>query len=295
MSTVACGLYLGHRSSAYLSIDARLQASAFWNTFTFVLNGLVFILIGLQLPYILAGIRALALGRLLGLGLFFSAIVIALRLLWMFPGAWVSNQIDRRLLHRKQHFPDPRYVFIVGWTGMRGVLALAAAIALPEFLESGAPFPQRNLIIYFTFSVIFVTLVLQGLTLPAVIRRLGLSGFFGEDPEEREARRIIAQASLQFLQNARSEDSSGGTSVYDELIRVQRRRLSMLAPESHTDENSPLSDFDRFHSVAQEMRTVQRAALLRLHAENKVNDEVLRRLEHELDILEARFPASGHL
>ncbi|MGH9691746.1 MAG: Na+/H+ antiporter [Candidatus Acidiferrales bacterium] len=295
MSTVACGLYLGHRSSDYLSLDARLQATAVWNTFTFVLNGLVFILIGLQLPYILSGIRGLGLGKLLLLGLLFSAIVIVLRLLWMYPAAWTSNRIDHHLLGRPKLFPNLRYVFIVGWTGMRGVLALAAAIALPETLNNGAPFPERNAIIFFTFSVIFVTLVLQGLTLPAVIRGLGLAGIPSEDPEEDEARRALAKAALQYLEDARKDDRPEFESLYDELMLVQRRRLSILAPEPHDNENHPPENYARMRNLTREMRTVQRATLMRLHAENKINDEVLRRLEHELDILVARFPASGHL
>src|SRR4029077_16689206 len=143
LATVTCGLYLGHKSSLYLSIGARLRGYAVWETLTFVLNGFVFILIGLQLPYVLEGIHEYTLSRLLFLGAIFSAGVILLRLVWAYPGALASNFIRRRLLHQDEPLPRLRSVFIVGWTGMRGVVALAAAISLPEYLENGSPFPQR--------------------------------------------------------------------------------------------------------------------------------------------------------
>lgn len=294
MATVACGLYLGHRSSAYFSIDARLQAAAVWDTFTFVLNGIVFILIGLQLPYILEGTGGFSARELLALGLLFSAIVVALRLLWMYPAAWTSNRIADRL-GTSHPFPDQRYVFIAGWTGMRGVLALAAAFALPEVLRSGAPFPQRNMILFLAFSVIFVTLVAQGLTLPALIRRLGLAGISSTDPEEAHARRAMAKAAIEYLEHSREQDRPEFAPIHDEMIRVQRGRLGMLEPEPR-DEKIPAPDnFQRIRFLTQETRAIQRTTLMRLHRENKINDEVLRRLEHELDLLEARFPVSSHL
>ena len=124
LATVACGLYLGHKSSLYLSLGARIQGAAVWNTLTFVLNGFVFILLGLQLPYILEDIHGYTMGRLVALGGEFSLVVILLRLVWVYPGGWVSNFIRRRLLHQPEPFPDSRGVFVVGWSGMRGVLSL---------------------------------------------------------------------------------------------------------------------------------------------------------------------------
>src|SRR5579862_1280952 len=138
LATVACGLYLGHKSSLYYSRGARLTGRAVWDTLTFVLNGFVFILIGFQLPYILAGIRQYSMHQLLILGLAFSAVVILLRLVWVYPGAWLSYFIRRHFLHQEQeNTPSPGAIFIVGWNGMRGVVALAAAISLPEMLADG--------------------------------------------------------------------------------------------------------------------------------------------------------------
>jgi CPA1 family monovalent cation:H+ antiporter len=127
LAAVACGLYLGRRSATYFSSTVRIEAWAFWNTLTFVLNGIVFILIGLQLPYILGRIQHLSLGELLLRGALFSAVVILLRMIWMYPGAYFSYLIRRRLLGQPEPTPPARTVFIAGWAGMRGVVALAAA------------------------------------------------------------------------------------------------------------------------------------------------------------------------
>jgi len=206
LAVIACGLYLSRRSSEFFSATVRIQAWAVWDSLTFAINGLVFVLIGLQLPHVLAGIRGYSLLHLAFYGAMFSAIVIVLRLLWMYPGTFLARLIRRHLLHQTFPMPGPKQIFVVGWTGMRGVVALAAAIALPEVLSDGSPFPQRNLIIFLTFCVILVTLVLQGLTLPPLIRALGLAGQAGTQDEEEEARRFITSTALNHLESARSQD-----------------------------------------------------------------------------------------
>jgi monovalent cation/hydrogen antiporter len=293
-STVACGLYLGHKSSLYFSIGARLKSGAVWDTLTFILNGFVFILIGLQLPYILANIPAMNMGRLFELGLLFSAVVVLLRLLWVFPGSWLGNIIRRRLLHQPEPRPNPRAVFLVGWTGMRGVLALAAAIALPRYLENGSPFPQRDTMIFLTFSVIFVTLVLHGLTLPPLIRKLGLAGAEGKDPEELKARRAITEAALTYLEDIRDLDPPECAPVYNELIQAQRRRLHWH-DEPSADAGDRRHDYELFRDLTLKVQYVQRAALLNLRNQNEINDEVMRKLEREIDMVELRYSPTEEL
>ncbi len=161
LAVVACGLYLSRKSSHFFSPTVRLQAWAVWESLTFILNGLVFVLIGLQLPYVMGAIRDHHPGTLILYGLAFSGLLILLRLMWMFPGAYLANVIRRRFLHQPEQLPPARHIFIVGWTGMRGVVSLAAAIALPQTLANGVPFAQRNMIVFLTFSVILVTLVLR--------------------------------------------------------------------------------------------------------------------------------------
>ncbi|MGH9682536.1 MAG: Na+/H+ antiporter [Candidatus Acidiferrales bacterium] len=294
LATVACGLYLGHKSSFYFSTAARLRSGAVWDTLTFVLNGFVFVLIGLQLPYILKGIETVSVGRLLLLGALFGAVVILLRFLWVYPAAWVANFLRRKLLHQPKAFSNPAGVFIVGWTGMRGVIALAAAISLPEVLNDGSRFPQREMIVFLTFCVIFVTLVLQGLTLPALIRRLGMGGPQGKNAEEEKARRAMSEAALAYLEHARESDKPEFTAAYDELIRVQRQRLNMIDGNSTAEIGYRRKDYERFHQISQQVRALQRATILHLRNENEINDEVMRRLERELDLVEARFAGVGH-
>jgi len=289
LATVVCGLYLGHKSSYYLSRGARLTGQAVWDTLTFVLNGFVFLLIGFQLPYILSGIRTHHLGGLLLLGALFSSVVIFLRLLWIYPGAWLSNLIRRRLLHQPEALASPKALFIVGWTGMRGVVALAAAISLPETLASGTPFPERNTMIFLTFCVIFVTLVLQGLTLPPLIRRLGLASTPGQSLEEEQARRAMVEAALAYLENSREDDPEEFAPVYDELIRSYRRRLNALEGNSDAETGYRPQDYERWRGLSRQVGAIQRATILHLRNQNTINDEVTRKLERELDLAEARY------
>jgi CPA1 family monovalent cation:H+ antiporter len=294
LATVVCGLYLGHKSSLYLSTGARLTGAGVWDTLTFILNGFVFLLIGLQLPYILAGIRGFSLARLLVLGALFSGVVILLRLIWIYPGAWISNVVRRRALHQNEPMPNPRGLFIVGWTGMRGVIALAAAISLPEFLSDGTAFPQREVMIFLTFCVIFVTLVLQGLTLPIVIRKLGLAGLAGENPEEERARRAMVESALAYLEHAREGQPPEFDSVYDTLIRFQHHLSKMIDGKAAEDSGQTRDTYEKFREVSGHVLGLQRATILHLRNENQINDEVLRKIEYELDLMEARFSASGH-
>jgi len=294
LATVVCGLYLGHESSTYLSTRARLQAAAVWETLNFALNGIVFILIGLQLPYILSDIRGASLGKVLVTGLLFSGLVIALRILWVFPGARISYFIRRRLLGQPEAVPSAGAIFIVGWAGMRGVVALAAAISLPIKLNDGTPFPHRPIIIFLTFCVIFVTLVFQGLTLPPLIRRLGVTVPAGKNPEEQQARTAIIEAALAYLEQARDQHAPEFASVYDELIRMQHHKLNLLEGKVFAESGDRPQDYARFRELSGQVRSLQRAALLQLRNDDKISDEVLRNVERDLDLFEAQSTTSEH-
>lgn len=295
MATVACGLYLGHKSSLYLSRGARLTGQAVWDTLTFVLNGFVFLLIGIQLPYILAGIQKHHLGGLLLLGLMFSGVVILLRLVWVYPGAAFSYYIRRHFLHHDETMPNVKSIFVIGWTGMRGVVALAAAISLPRLLENGDRFPERNVMIFLTFCVIFVTLVLQGLTLPSLIRRLGLAGAAGHNMEEDQARKEMVEAAIAYLEHSRDDGDAEFAPVYDELMHTFRRRLNALESNNEAAPGARPEDYQRWRDVSKQVGAVQRATVLLLRNQNKINDEVMRKLERELDLNEARYTASEQM
>ena len=293
LAVVACGLYLSRRSSQFFSAAVRLQAWAVWDSLTFVINGLTFVMIGLQLPYVLAGIHDHSLGQLLKYGALFSGIVIVLRLFWVFPGAHLAYFIRKRLLAQDHPPPSLRQIFIVGWTGMRGVVALAAALALPEYLADGQPFPQRNLIVFLTFSVILVTLVLQGLTLPPLIRALGLGGS-GSDlrEEEEEARRLITSTALTFLEGLRGNDGAEFAAVYDDLSHRYARRLAALGKETGDHDELSGKELGRYRELLGEMLRLERKTAVALRNEGRINDEVLRKLEHELDLSETRLTLS---
>jgi Na+/H+ antiporter len=292
LAVVACGLYLSRQSSEFFSASVRMKTLAVWDSLTFAVNGLVFVLIGLQLPHVLAGIRGYSLRELLLYGALFSAIVIVLRLLWMFPATKLSYFIRTRILGQTYAKPNAKQIFVVGWTGMRGVVALAAAIALPEFLPDASPFPHRNLIIFLTFCVILVTLVLQGLTLPPLIRALGLAGKAGHEDEEQEARRIITSTALTHIESARVEDQEDFAAVYDDISRRYTRRLASLSKESSDDNAMSNQELSRYRKILAELLRLERKTAIRLRNEGRINDEVLRKIEHELDLSETRLTLS---
>jgi Na+/H+ antiporter len=293
MAVVACGLYLSRQSSELFSATVRLQTWAVWDALTFAINGLVFVLIGLQLPYVLSGIREYSVRQLVLYGVLFSVIVIVLRLLWMYPGAHLAHFVRSRFLHQNNPRPSTKQIFVVGWTGMRGVVALAAAISLPETLANGSEFPERNLIVFLTFSVIFVTLVLQGLTLPRLIRMLGLAEGHGSDAdEEQEARRIITSTALAHLEEARGQDVSDFDSVYDDIARRYARRLASLTKEGSEGDAMSNQELQRYRTILGELLPLERKTAVRLRNEGRINDEVLRKIEHELDLSESRLALS---
>jgi Na+/H+ antiporter len=275
LATLACGIYIGRRSSGFFSLQARMEGSAVWNTLDFILNALVFLVLGLQLPKILAEIRGVSFTHLLVSGALFSAAVVLLRLLWVLPGAWVAS-----LLPSNRDALSPKSAFLVGWAGMRGVLALAAAFSLPENL------PQRSMIIFLTFCVIFTTLILQGLSMPWLIRVLGLSGASANDEEEEAwARRQLIETALAKLSSLRGESDGQHLEAYERLGEYYRRRESLLA--SHGMDETHETDF--YATLAQQLRNIERAVATHLRAKNQIHDEVLRKLERELDLMDARF------
>jgi monovalent cation/hydrogen antiporter len=287
LAVVACGLHLSRKSSGFFSPGVRLQAWAVWDSLTFILNGLVFVLIGLQLPNVLAGIHNYNLLTLVLYGALFSALLIALRMLWVFPGARMAYWIRIHLLHQKVKCPTPRGLLVLGWTGMRGVIALAAAMALPQTLADGGTFPQRNLIIFLAFSAILVTLVLQGTTLPWVVRLLGVAEANGPNLEEEAARRQMLEAALGYLAESREKDEAEFATMYEDLRGHYQQRLAVLARDEETDDAMTKKTHRRLSRIARDMLRVERETAVRLRDQGEINDEVLRELEHELDLREA--------
>jgi CPA1 family monovalent cation:H+ antiporter len=289
LSTVACGLYLGHKRSRALSTQARLESAAVWNTLEFVLNGLVFVLIGLQLPHILAGIRDLSLPALLLYGALLTLVLIALRVTWVFAESWISRGI-RQLVKRPTPALPAKERFIVGWTGMRGVIALAAAFSLPEVLKDGSVFPQRNVLLFLTFCVILATLVAQGLSLPLLIRKLGMASS-AADYEENEARRRMLSAAINQIRDLRSLANPLEVEALSDLLHHYRQRLEEAASTSTTERLNG-ANYEQYRRLSNQLRAVERSTILRMRDQNTINDEVLRTLERELDLLDSGFVSS---
>jgi len=286
---VTCGLFLSRRSATYLTAPARIQILSAWQALDFVLNGLTFLLIGLQMPYILAGIHGYATHTLLLYGLLFSLVLIALRLIWVYPGAALSFWTRKHVFHQDVPKPNAKGVFVVGWTGMRGVVSLAAALSLPYTLSNGQPFAQRNLILFLTFSIIFVTLVLQGLSLPPLIRWLGLTGNNEERHEELTARRIVLQHAIQFLKSRSEEADADECHDIEDMLHVYEHRLDATRDPSLRPDQAVTDHHTRRGQLLRDSLAAERSALLDLRDKGQISDEIMRRVERELDLSETRY------
>jgi CPA1 family monovalent cation:H+ antiporter len=291
LAVVTAGLYLSRKSSQFFSPGVRLQAYAVWQALEFILNGFVFVLIGLQLPSVLEGVRELTTGKALLYGALFGVFLILLRLLWTFPGAFVAIFIRRRLLHHNVAQPNVRQIFIIGWTGMRGVLALAAAMSLPSTRADGTPFPHRDLIVFLTFSVILVTLLGQGMTLPFLIRWLRLAQNSESIDEEQMARRETLQAAVSRLEEIRRNDPAGPEALYDDVALHYRSRLASINRGGAEEDQIRAAQFSRYVDVSRTLLDVERETAVRLRDQGMITDEVLRTLEYELDLAVSRFTA----
>ena len=247
-----------------------------WDALTFILNGIVFVLIGLQLPYVMGQIHGLSRSVLLRYGVGFSLAMIAVRMLWVFGEMYLSYLFRRRMEERHIEAPRPAEVFIIGWGGMRGVLSLAAAISLPYTLA------QRSMIIYLAFCLIFATLVIQGLTMPAVIRLLGLSGVKPSRGEEQEARRMLLRDAIAHLSRRRAKHKDK-SAMFSELIAMYQRRLDSLPAESEAEARLNVDYSDR-KAAMMEVLQVERDSLIRMRDDGNIDEEILRSLQYELDL-----------
>jgi Na+/H+ antiporter len=287
IAVIACSMYMSRQSPQYMSPQVRLQTAAVWDALTFVLNGIVFVLIGLQLPYVVGQIDSMSYKVLLEYGVGFSAVMIIVRMVWVYGETYIAYAI-RRWIHRAEAAqPNPRAIFVIGWGGMRGVLSLAAAVSLPYALPNGRTFPQRSMIIYLAFCLIVATLVLQGLTLPWLIRKLGLSESGRIHGEEQEARRILLREALVHLGRKRSRNREQA-GMFGELIASYQGRLDALPAEREEPIRGTVDQAHRREAILAVLQ-VERDALIRLRDEGQIDDEVMRTLQRELDLTESRM------
>jgi CPA1 family monovalent cation:H+ antiporter len=254
---------------------------------TFLLNALLFLLVGLQLPSVIDDISGHSAGELVAWGLLVSGVVIGVRLIWQFTIVYVVRALDRREIQRTRRV-GWRLRLIAGWSGMRGSVSLAAALALPLQTASGAAFPERDLIIFLTYTVLLATLVGQGLTLGPLIRILRVEDDGSEGREEVAARMRIAEAAI-----ARTQELGGEDWVRpDTLERVRalydyrRRRFGAIGDGDGAEYEERSSAYIR---LMYELFDAQREALVALRNAGEISDEVRRRVERDLDLEESRL------
>jgi monovalent cation/hydrogen antiporter len=275
-----------------ITARTRLEAFSFWRMIVFLLNGIIFILIGLQLPAVVGGLATESWAMLLLHAAAVSATVVLTRILWVFSAAYLPRLFRQRM--RPDHlYPAWRQVSIVAWSGMRGVVSLAAALALPLSITGGAPFPGRNEIIFLSFSVILVTLVFQGLTLPILVRALGIEDDGESNREERIARKKANQAALAFVERL-AEDPSHKSHNVGRISRLREEYRERLAQLEYCDELSAEPDPTQLHAshfnhLVREALRVERQTLVELRNQHQINDETLRLVQRDIDLADARL------
>ena len=290
LAAVSAGVYLGWRAPELASPQMRLQGFAVWEILVFLLNATLFILIGLQLPVIADALDARTAAEVTGYSALVCAAVIATRFAWLFTVPYLIRAVDRRPQQRARRV-GARQRIVVGWAGMRGAVSLAAALALPLETDAGAPLPDRDLILFITFALILVTVAGQGLTLPALIRRLGLQDDGSEEEtEEVRARLSIAAAALERL--AELEGDGEGRPETIERVRglytFRQRRFKVRAGK--TDDEDGIEDRSAaYQRLMHEVFEAQRRALVELRNSGGISSDVMRRVERELDLEESRL------
>jgi monovalent cation/hydrogen antiporter len=295
LAAVAAGLYLGWYSPEMSAPQNRLQATTVWEVLPFLLNSLLFVLIGLQLPNILERLSGeYSMVKVLLYAALVSLVVLGTRLLWTFPVAYLPQYLSRTLRERDP-YPPWQQVAVVSYTGMRGAVSLAAALAIPLTIEGEAPFPGRDLILFLTFCVILITLVPQSFSLPFVIRRLGLEGEESdEEHEEVEARLKAAEAALKRIEELEDEDwvREDTARWIRNLYEFRRRRFAARfdrQPESGESDGDPEERSLAFQRLRRELLSAERTALLELRNQGRLSDETRRRIERDLDLEDARL------
>jgi Na+/H+ antiporter len=290
LAVVTAGLYLGRRMPELLTFKTRLQSGPVWEMVEFLLTGFVFILIGLQLPEVLYALSDdhIPAARLMWYAFLISLAVIAIRILWVFPATYLPRLLFKTLC-RNDPYPKWQHVTIVAWMGMRGVVSLAAAMALPFLTHDGKPFPGRDLILFLTFIVILATLVVQGLSLPPLIRWLGIEDDGASEKEEREARLKANQAALGKLNGSTASDPAQIDAL--ERLRIEYEdHIRQMEGAAKASAGTPIRRFSsEYERLSHQALQQERQTILELRNASAISDEVLHRIERDIDLAEARL------
>jgi CPA1 family monovalent cation:H+ antiporter len=288
LAAVTTGIYMGLRGPSIIPARIRLQGFFFWEILDFILNASLFVLVGLQLHAVVNALPGQPAMTYVGYAAAVSGVVIGVRIVWLFTVPYAIRALDRRPSQRARRVGwRPRV--IIAWSGMRGAVSLAAALAIPLSTDSGRAFPDRNLIIFLTFGVIFATLVLQGLSMPMLIRRLHITRDGTEDAEEVRARLVATKAALAHLDELAGEDWTREDTIerMRRLYEYRKRRFAARAGKIEDDgyEDRSLA----YQRVVQSVLAAQRDALVHLRNEGEISNETMNAVIRELDLEESRL------
>lgn len=289
LAAVAAGIYLSRRQNAVIDSEARLVAGSVWQVLTFLLNATVFLLIGLQLSPTLKALETAGPAFIVD-GIIVSLVVVLVRVVWVFPATYVPRLVNKRLRERDPS-PSWRSVIVVAWTGMRGIVSLAAALALPFTTASGAPLAGRAEVLFITFCVIFTTLVVQGLTLGPIVKWLDIAESGTRAHQETEIRIAALEAGIARMHALEStfksplewEIAGRILSEYGQRIDHLRGHLSKLDGGDFPEEAS----ID--HRLQREALNAERRKIVELRTGGKIPDEIYRSIEYDLDLADVRL------
>jgi monovalent cation/hydrogen antiporter len=288
IAAVTVGIYMGWHTPELTTPIMRMQGVSVWEILTFLLNAVLFLLIGMQMPAILDDLGGESAGQLLWWALLISLTVVGVRLIWGFTVVYLIRALDRREVMRTRRSTWQSRL-VISWAGMRGAVSLAAALAVPLETDSGAPFPERDLIIFLAFAVILVTLVGQGLTLAPLIRWLGVEDDGSEEREEVDARMRVAQAALVRLDELVEEEWVRDDTVERVRGMYEYRRRRFTARVDGDGDESYEERTDQYRRLMYELYDAQREELIELRNSQEISDEVRRRIERDLDLEESRL------
>ncbi|HWC86478.1 MAG TPA: Na+/H+ antiporter [Solirubrobacteraceae bacterium] len=288
LAAVTTGIYMGVRGPSIIDARTRLQGFYVWDVLDFVINAALFVLVGLQLRAVMNGLSGQSAAALAGYALAVSAVVAVTRLVWFFTVPYLIRLLDRRPAQRLRRV-GVRPRLVIGWSGMRGAVSLAAALALPLKTDHGAAFPDRDLIIFLTFGVIFTSLVLQGLSLPALIRRLQITRDGDEEAEEIRARLMATKAALAQIDELADADWTREDSI-DRMRRAYEYRQRRFAARAGKIEDDGYEDRSlAYQQLVQLVLGAQREALVKLRNDGEISNEVMNRVVRDLDLEESRL------
>jgi monovalent cation/hydrogen antiporter len=290
LAVVSGGLLLSSKRHTMLSYQGRVQGSNVWSTIGFILNGLVFMLIGLQLPSITSAVEEVSLSQAIWYGVAISFVLIVTRMCCTFGAALFTRFIGRFITVADRR-PGWKIPFVFGWSGMRGVVSLAAALSIPVLIQQGQPFPYRNLILVITFVVILVTLVFQGLTLPWLIRKVKLQDVAAEirdQEQELTIRKTIAEASLQFLEGVKDNEQQLNEYIRN-LSAKLRTDLNVFQQDLEAFNNASRKALVQYQNIYLALLEEQRKALRHLNHQEEYDEEMIRKYLSLVDLEETKL------